>query len=164
MEQQAVVIYNGKDSIGGLDLPWKVRTCDPKQCCCSDSHAALHAIQSITYKFIWGNQREVSWENMAKPKRQGGLSVRDYKASQQAAIIDRTYRIWENKGIWSDWMCRRYGKERSFGQIVRRQGDSANWKATLRQGEHITKCVELGTHYSKRWIGKRDVTPSKMPN
>lgn len=69
--------------------------------------AALRAIQSITYQFIWRNQKEVSWKNMDKLKRQGGIGVRDYKATQQAAIVDRACRMWEKKGIWSDWMCRR---------------------------------------------------------
>lgn len=93
--------------------------------------AALEALQSITYQFIWGTQREVSWRNMIKPKQQGGIGVRDCKVTQTAAIVNRTCRMWERDGIWSDWMCRRYVKERPIHLIDQKQGDSGAWKATL---------------------------------
>lgn len=63
--------------------------------------AALSTIQSITYRFIWGIQSEVAWKNMTKPRKQGGLGVWDYRATQVAAIVDRAYQMWEGEGIWS---------------------------------------------------------------
>lgn len=55
--------------------------------------AALDAIQSITYKFIWGTQKEVSWASMVKTKEQGGMGVRDYKNTQLATIVGRACRM-----------------------------------------------------------------------
>lgn len=74
--------------------------------------AALSTTQSITYKFIWSSQREVVWKNMIKPRQQGGIGVRDYRATQIAAIVDLACRMWEGDGIWSSWMSKRYIKER----------------------------------------------------
>lgn len=51
-------------------------------------------------------------------------------------------------------MCHRYVQGRAFNQITQKHGDSSNWKATLRQGEHIAKCADLGMNYSKTWTGR----------
>lgn len=91
---------------------------------------------------------------MIKPKKQGGIDVRDYRFTQQATIVNITYRMWERNRVWSEWMCARYIKERPLSQIAKRQGDSANWKATLLQKENILKCAVLGPNYAKTWIGK----------
>lgn len=87
--------------------------------------ATLDAIQTITYQFIWGSQKEVAWRTMVKTKKQGGMGVRDYKTSQMAAIVGRACRMWERKGIWSSWMCRRYIKDRLLSVIEQRQSDSS---------------------------------------
>lgn len=82
------------------------------------------------------------------------MGVRDYKTTQAASIIQRACRMWEREGIWSSWMSKRYIKERALGDIQQRQGDSVNWKSTLRHRDQIQKCVILGPQCSKRWIGK----------
>lgn len=115
---------------------------------------ALETIQSITYKFIWGAQREVLWQSMIRAKNQGGMGVRDFKATQLAATVERACRMWEGDGIWSSWMGRRYIKERPLNIIEQKQGDSMMWKVTLRQEEQIAKCATLGAQNAKTWIGK----------
>lgn len=114
--------------------------------------SALQAIQSATYQFIRGAQREVTW--MVKTKRQGGIGVCDYKLTQAVATVDRVCRMWEKKRIWSNWMCRRYEKEHPINLITQKQGDSSNWKTMLQQKEHIIKCANLGPQYTKSWLGK----------
>lgn len=111
-------------------------------------------IKSITYKFIWGSQKEVAWRSMVRPKKMGELGVRDYRATQTATIIDRACRMWEGEGIWNSWMSNRYVKKRAINMIEPKQGDSSMWKSTLRQREQISKCVELDTLNQKKWIGK----------
>lgn len=118
------------------------------------SRAALNAIQTIIYKFIWGAQKEVAWKNMIKTKKQGGMGVRDYKTTQMTAIVDKACRMWEGNGIWSAWMCKRYVKERPMSLIEKRQGDSSAWKSTLRHRDQIAKCASLRPNKSKTWIGK----------
>lgn len=44
--------------------------------------------------------------------------------------------------------------EQIEGSIEQRQGDSVNWKMTLRHREQIQKCVTLSPQNSKIWIGK----------
>lgn len=116
--------------------------------------AALEAIQSITYRFICGTQKEVAWRSMIRAKSQGGMGVRDFKTTQLAAIVERVCRMWEGDGIWSSWMGKRYIKERPLQMIEQKQGDSMIWKITLRQKEQIAKCVTLGAQNTKAWIGK----------
>lgn len=116
--------------------------------------AAISTLQLITYQFIWGKQREVSWENMTKPRKCGGIGMRDFRSTQQSTIIDRACRMWEQDGIWNRWMCSRYVRGRSIDEIEKRQTDSVNWKAVMGQSSNIVKCVILGPHYAKSWIGK----------
>lgn len=63
------------------------------------AQAALESIQSITYRFNWGAQKEVAWKCMTRTKKQGGMGVRDYKTTQTAAIIQRACRMWEGEGV-----------------------------------------------------------------
>lgn len=61
--------------------------------------ATLKAIQSITYKFIWRAQKEVSWASMIKKKDQGEIDVRDYKSTHLASIIGRACKMRESDGV-----------------------------------------------------------------
>lgn len=72
------------------------------------------------------------------------MGVRNFKITQQATIIGRACRMWERKGIWSEWMGRRYIKDRPFNVIELRQSNSSTWKTILRQRTHISKCATLG--------------------
>lgn len=59
---------------------------------------------------------------MIKTKKQGGIGVRDYKLTQTTATVDRACQMWEKNGIWSDWMCRKYVKERPINLITQNTG------------------------------------------
>lgn len=38
----------------------------------------IQTIQSLSCRFIWGNQREVAWANLIMPRQEGGVGLRDF--------------------------------------------------------------------------------------
>lgn len=53
-------------------------------------------------------------------------------------------------------MCERYVRGYPLAQIVKKQGDFGNWKATLGHRKQIGKYANLGSQYAKIWTGKEN--------
>ncbi|KAK4384486.1 putative mitochondrial protein [Sesamum angolense] len=62
-------------------------------------------------KFLWqgasgrGNAK-VAWDQICKPKEEGGLGIRSMLAMNQALMLKHLWRILQNDGtsIWVDWI------------------------------------------------------------
>lgn len=79
---------------------------------------------------------------MTLPRQGGGKGVTDFETQQAAALVQRTYRLWQNEGIWSKWVNRRYIADRPLAAIERKRTDVPAWKQTLNNRETIDKCLD----------------------
>lgn len=115
----------------------------------------LNQLDHIAYNYMWNGQTIISKEQMTLPKDEGGLGVRDFRESQLAAIIKRTWRIWtSNDSIWARWMRVRYIKGRDLNSIPKRDGrDSALWAEVLDHKGKISSVISIGTDYNCVWTG-----------
>lgn len=64
----------------------------------------LKQIHSISYHLIWGSQREVAWDDITFPRKEGDLDIRDYNDLQMVSMIKILWRAWAGDGIWSSWI------------------------------------------------------------
>ncbi|XP_068466531.1 uncharacterized mitochondrial protein AtMg00310-like [Phaseolus vulgaris] len=84
------------------------------------------SIISIQQRFLWGWGKEkrsiswVSWEDVCKPKEEGGLGIRDIRRFNYALLAKWRWRIVsEEKGRWKDLLVSKYGMnlDRSLGPV-----------------------------------------------
>ena len=79
-------------------------------------HAVCHKISSIQRRFLWtgGDDQKhiswVSWENVCKPKEEGGLGIKDIRRFNCALLAKWKCRmLTEEKGKWKDILLSKYG-------------------------------------------------------
>jgi len=78
-------------------------------------HAVCHKISSIQRGFLWtgGDDQKhiswVSWENVCKPKEEGGLGIKDIRMFNCALLAKWKWRMLsEEKGKWKDILLSKY--------------------------------------------------------
>ncbi|KAK4383213.1 hypothetical protein Sango_2797500 [Sesamum angolense] len=76
-----------------------------------------------------GNAK-VAWEQICKPKEEGGLGIRSLIATNQALILKHLWRILQNDGtsIWVDWFSITGSNTHHFGHSMVQQGRGAGRK------------------------------------
>lgn len=78
-------------------------------------------------------------------RQEGGLGILDYRALDEAAVVQEAINLWESNGsTWSAWMNQHYVRAQSFVAIRSKQGDSSGWKELIRAKDSINKCMGLG--------------------
>ncbi|KAL0316613.1 UNVERIFIED_CONTAM: hypothetical protein Sradi_5539500 [Sesamum radiatum] len=73
----------------------------------------IKILESKMRKFLWqgpsgkGNAK-VKWEQICKPKEEGGLGIRSIQTMNQALILKHLWRVLQNDGtsVWVDWIWR----------------------------------------------------------
>lgn len=59
----------------------------------------IQTIQLLTYKFMWGKQREVAWASMIVPREEGGARVHDFLQIQIASLVECCFHAWNREGL-----------------------------------------------------------------
>jgi len=80
--------------------------------------AVCDRIISIQRRFLWGWGREkrtipwVSWENLCKPKDEGGLGIKNVRYFNRALLAKWKWRLMgEEKGMWKQILTSKYGTD-----------------------------------------------------
>lgn len=53
---------------------------------------------------VGGIRGKLQWENMALPRQEGGVGLKDFYDLHQASIVERAGRVWDHEGIWEKWI------------------------------------------------------------
>jgi len=86
---------------------------------------------------------------MALPKKEGGIRVRDFFATNTTGLVKRAVKCWSpNNSIFTDWIKIRYIKGKGVDDIRFRPNiDSHMWKTILANRETINSCIKcLSNH------------------
>ena len=82
------------------------------------SESVYKSIISIQRRFLWGWGKEkipiswVSWENLCKPKEEGGLGLKDIRKFNFAILAKWRWRFMsQERGKWKDVLESKYGAE-----------------------------------------------------
>ncbi|KAK4384484.1 hypothetical protein Sango_3056200 [Sesamum angolense] len=99
--------------------------------------------------FLWqgpsgGGQAKVAWDQICKPKAEGGLGIRSLIIMNQALILKQMWRILQNDGssIWVDWI-HRYRLRHSTLWTFNRTTGSWCWKKMLK----LRPVLQRGVNY-----------------
>ncbi|KAK4381248.1 hypothetical protein Sango_2986300 [Sesamum angolense] len=99
--------------------------------------------------FLWqgpsgGRQEKVAWDQICKPKAEGGLGMRSLITMNQAPILKQMWRILQNDGssIWVNWI-HRYRLRQSTLWTFNRTTDSWCWKKMLK----LRPILQRGVNY-----------------
>ncbi|KAK4383214.1 hypothetical protein Sango_2797600 [Sesamum angolense] len=98
----------------------------------------LKLLENNMRTFLWqgsfgsGNAK-VAWDQLCKPKAEGGLGIRSLIITNQALILKQLWRILQNDGtsIWVDWI-QQYRLRHSTFWTFNRETSSWGWKKMLK--------------------------------
>ena len=92
-------------------------------------------IIKLQRKFLWGwgtKGRKIawcSWENICKPKEEGGLGIRRIDLFNKALLTKRIWRMrYPKVGLWKDVLELKYGSGRMLNTSDRNKYKSRWWK------------------------------------
>ncbi|KAL0294386.1 UNVERIFIED_CONTAM: hypothetical protein Sangu_3220400 [Sesamum angustifolium] len=99
--------------------------------------------------FLWqgpsgGRQAKVAWDQISKPKAEGGLGMRSLIIMNQALMLKQMWRILQNDGssIWVDWI-QRYRLRHTTLWTFNRTTGSWCWKKMLK----LRPILQRGVNY-----------------
>lgn len=95
-------------------------------------------IQSILTRFWWDSEPEkhkmswISWENMAKPKRKGGLGFKDITSFNDALLAKLGWRILKNPtSLLARCLLGKYCQSETFLNCTAPSAASHGWRSVL---------------------------------
>ncbi|KAL8502025.1 hypothetical protein ACS0TY_021235 [Phlomoides rotata] len=86
----------------------------------------IRRIESICKAYLWGSRRGlVAWKDVCRPKKVGGLGLRDLTAWNKALIARIIWDVHNKKdSLWIKWVSEQYLKGRSIWEFIPRKTDS----------------------------------------
>ena len=101
----------------------------------------------INRKFLWApnigykEAKEfplVAWDEVCRPKSEGGLGIRMNEDVNKATITKLGWRIFMNKdSSWARIMMDKYVKGNNFFNIPKKEGDFVVWKEVINHRKYI---------------------------
>ncbi|VFQ69372.1 unnamed protein product [Cuscuta campestris] len=88
--------------------------------------SVLNRITSICRTFLWGNKfYKVAWDDICKPKEEGGLGLRNSEVWNQAVMAKNLWNIALRKEtLWVQWVHSVYLHDRDIWTWIPKHGDS----------------------------------------
>ncbi|KAL0283468.1 UNVERIFIED_CONTAM: hypothetical protein Sangu_2888100 [Sesamum angustifolium] len=109
----------------------------------------LKMLERKMRSFLWqgpsgGRQAKVAWDQISKPKAEGGLGMRSLIIMNQALMLKQMWRILQNDGssIWVDWI-QRYRLRHTTLWTFNRTTGSWCWKKMLK----LRPILQRGVNY-----------------
>ncbi|KAL0285171.1 UNVERIFIED_CONTAM: hypothetical protein Scaly_2826500 [Sesamum calycinum] len=95
----------------------------------------LQILEKKMRRFLWhgsGNAK-VAWEQICKPKQEGGLGIRSLMITNQALMLKQLWRLIQNDGtsIWVEWIQRHRLRQSTIWTFNGATG-SWGWKKLLK--------------------------------
>ena len=104
-------------------------------------------LDKINRKFLWALNigfKEakgfplVAWDEVCRPKSEGGLGIRRNEDVNKATITKLGWRILTDKdSLWARIMRDKYVKVNNFFNIPKKEGDSVVWKEVINHRKYI---------------------------
>jgi len=69
-----------------------------------------------------------NWQDICKPKSEGGVELRRIKDMNQASCIRLVWRLCTQHTLWSQWMKAQYMKEIHISNVTTSLLDPGTWK------------------------------------
>ena len=98
----------------------------------------IERMTKVMRKFFWqGNATKkkyymVKWNLITKPKRKGGLSLKNLKLLNVSLLCKWWWRLESEEGLWQDIVRQKYGITHGIWRVTKKQNDSAIWKNLLK--------------------------------
>jgi hypothetical protein len=108
-------------------------------------------VERIMANFLWKDRlKTMSWVDICKPKKEGGLGLRRIQDMCVASGIKLIWRLLNSNSMWAYWMTTRYIKGSSFWESQGQLLDSGTWKWLVGLKSVASKCIirEIGNGIS----------------
>ncbi|CAL1405408.1 unnamed protein product [Linum trigynum] len=114
--------------------------------------AICNSLDRINRQFVWGEEdgkskfHPVAWEQMTKPRQQGGVGIRPTKLANQAMLAKGAWKLATgNQALWARVMRSKYGRNRQGLSILqKRKGSSFAWNSF----SHTVNLLRKGAAYN----------------
>ena len=110
--------------------------------------AVINDINKLLKNFLWSQgetskgKAKVAWENICKPKKQGGLGLKDIGVWNKAMITKHLWNIAEDKNtLWVKWISTVKLKGRSIWAVIEDASDSWGWRNILRLRQEVRQNI-----------------------
>ncbi|GJU02352.1 RNA-directed DNA polymerase, eukaryota, reverse transcriptase zinc-binding domain protein [Tanacetum coccineum] len=98
--------------------------------------------------FLWcqgeltKGKSKVSWDNVCKPKEQGGLGIKDLKLWNEVLLVKQLWNVISKKNtLWVKWVNSENLKGKSIWEVNAKANSSVGWKEILKLRDKIRKHV-----------------------
>jgi hypothetical protein len=93
---------------------------------------SIKKLESRCADFLWkGKYHKISWENVCRPKNEGGLGIRNIKDLCTTCHLKLFWRFLNSDSLWARWMRSKYLKHNNFWSTVYNSNQSNTWKHIL---------------------------------
>ncbi|CAN1297431.1 LINE-1 reverse transcriptase homolog [Linum perenne] len=115
-------------------------------------------VEMICNKFLWGKldggKSKVAWEQIAKPKKEGGVGIRDFRSWNVAAVIKHLWQLLLCAGsLWVAWVNKYRLKGASIWEFNSEAG-SWHWKRLMKIRDIVRPHVQMDADGDLLWDGK----------
>lgn len=94
-------------------------------------------MEKIMKRFFWqgGSLKKkyhlVKWENICKPKKKGGLGVKDLRKLNLSLLGKWWWKLEMEEGVWQEIVKKKHVKGQPLSQINHKPNDSPVWSDLL---------------------------------
>lgn len=128
----------------------------------------LKEVERLCRRFFWdygdGNRKIImfSWNNICKPKLEGGFNVKELLSWNKALMCKKLSKISSNSGIWANWSTAYYLSQSDIWEVRSKKIDSWAWKKLLEvRDEVIGASWDSSSSFSdifSSWFGDRGLS------
>ncbi|KAJ6793872.1 Uncharacterized protein M6B38_234015 [Iris pallida] len=95
--------------------------------------ATIRRVDRLCADFLWrGGMHAVSWEQLCRPRKEGGVGLRPLLEIREASALKLSWRFISGGSLWADWMHSRYVKQGNFWTCTPDNNHSVTFKTVLR--------------------------------
>ncbi|XP_021737692.1 uncharacterized protein LOC110704204 [Chenopodium quinoa] len=118
----------------------------------------MHRITQLCRSFLWdgavvlGGAPPISWDWVCKPKKYGGIGVRDCSRWNKAALGKYVWKIAKKEDtLWVKWLHSIYLKDQDWWSYSPKKSDGWFWRELCAVKDELRQGFEIGNWISKNY-------------
>ncbi|CAL1380726.1 unnamed protein product [Linum trigynum] len=129
------------------------------------------SLDRLNRQFVWGEEdgktkfHPIAWEQMTKPRHQGGVGIRPTRLANQAMLAKGAWKLATgDQALWAKVMRSKYGGTRQGLQVInKRKGSSFAWNSYAQTANLLRKGAAFNVKNGRKTKFWTDVWVLQVP-